>query len=131
MPSKLVHVELGPEGNVIRIFRNKDWRLLPDDRTKVMTKADAVREIRWQVYERSFVTPDVPDYGHHECERCGRSITWTTMEMNERVPKGSAKQGEVSLENCEALCHDCHQGSPDSAHGNRRWHTAKLKGQDV
>jgi hypothetical protein len=33
----------------------------------------------------------------------------------------------VSVENCEALCHACHQGDADSAHGNRRFQSAKIK----
>lgn len=84
------------------------------------TKAEAVRDIREQVFERT----KNPLTGLSECENCGRIITWKTGEMNEVVPKGS--WGGVSLDNCEALCHDCHQVGPDSRHGNRRWQTAKL-----
>ncbi len=92
--------------------------MLPDDQTTTMTKAQAVSFIRTRVYERS---RSLVGAG---CERCGRHITWDTMEMNERIPKGSG--GEVSLTNCEALCHNCHQVGPDSAHGDRRWQTSKL-----
>jgi 5-methylcytosine-specific restriction endonuclease McrA len=125
---KLVHVEIGDSGLPIRIFRDKSWRLLPEDRVGLMTKEEAVGSIRDQVYERA--SRDSPAGGGiAECENCGRRITWKTFEMNERRPKGAGggkTGGEVSLENCEALCHDCHQGSPDSAHGDRRWHTSKL-----
>ena len=115
--SKTVRVELGENGLPIRIFRDKHWLNYP---TVEMTKAEAVGGIRKQVFRRCWN----PLSGNFECEKCGRTITWTSGEMNERVPKGSG--GEVSLSNCEALCHSCHTGSPDSAHGNRRWKTAKL-----
>jgi hypothetical protein len=52
------------------------------------------------------------------CERCGKVLTEVTGEMHETLPKGNG--GEVSLANCEWLCHRCHQGDKDSAHGNRR-----------
>ena len=85
-----------------------------------MPKAEAVGSIRRQVFERA----RNPLTGLVECENCGRIITWEFGEMHERVPKGNG--GEVSLGNCEALCRECHTGSQDSAHGNRRWQTAKL-----
>ena len=92
-----------------------------------MDRAKAVGAIRAQVYDRAEVENE-----EHECERCGRFITWDSFEMNEIRPKGAGggkTGGEVSLENCEALCHGCHQGSPDSAHGNRRWQTSKIKSE--
>jgi 5-methylcytosine-specific restriction endonuclease McrA len=118
--SKQVHVQIGLNGLPIRIFRDKSWRDLPKDQVQIMDKAHAVYAIRAQVWDRC-ETED----GWYECERCGRLIGWDSFEMNEKIPKGSG--GEVSMDNCEALCHPCHQGNPDSAHGNRRWHTAKIK----
>ena len=118
MPSKIVRVQLDLDGKPIRIFRDKSWRDLPEEFVQKMDKRAAVGCIREEVYERSRGL-----YGPG-CERCGRTIAWDTFEMNEIIPKGSG--GEVSLENCEALCHACHQGGPDSAHGNRRWQTSKL-----
>ena len=122
MESKQVHVELGESGLPIRIFRTKAW--LDCSHTTLMDRALAVRLIRNQVFDRSLIV-DSPMEEHYECERCGRTIAWDSFEMNERVPKG--KLGEVSLENCEALCHACHTGDADSAHGNRRWQSAKIK----
>ena len=118
MTIKSVRVQLGLDGRPIRIFRDKSWRDFPEDFVRIMDKRSAVGCIREQVYERS------RGEAGPECERCGRTITWKTMEMNEIIPKGSG--GEVSLSNCEALCHACHQGGPNSAHGNRRWQTSKL-----
>jgi 5-methylcytosine-specific restriction endonuclease McrA len=129
MPSKLVRVELGDNGLPIRIFRTKDWRLLPAEKVQVMDRGAAVGLIRKQVFERARVEGPRSFGDWFECERCGRRISLGTGEMNEKRPKGKAggkTGGEVSLENCEALCHQCHTGSPDSAHGNRRWQTAKL-----
>lgn len=122
--SKQVHVLIGPEGKPTRIFRTKEWLEFPSELTPLMDRGRAVGLIREQVFERSGV-----DGENHECEQCGKSINWTTFEMNEIRPKGAGggkTGGEVSLENCEALCHSCHQGSPDSVHGNRRWQTAKI-----
>jgi 5-methylcytosine-specific restriction endonuclease McrA len=50
------------------------------------------------------------------------------MEMNEKKIKSLG--GEVSLENCEALCRSCHQTGPDAFHANRRWQTAKIKSEE-
>ena len=119
---KQVRVEIGPNGLPCRIFRDASWKTC--DSVQIMDRAKAVGAIRAQVYERA--TGDSPAGGElSECERCGRIIRWETFEMHETIPKG--KHGEVSLSNCEALCHACHQGGPDSAHGNRRWHTSKIK----
>lgn len=123
MKSKLVHVELGDSGLPCRIFRDRSWRNFPEDRIALISKAEAVKSIRDRVFVRA-----KNDDGTAECERCGRYITWESFEMNEKIPKGSG--GEVSLSNCEALCHDCHQGHPDSAHGNRRWQSAKIKSEE-
>ena len=124
---KQVHVEIGPNGLPIRIFRTKDWRDLPADLVQIMDRSHAVGAIRAQVFDRA--GGDSPAGGEiHECERCGRTIRWETFELHETVPKG--KHGEVSVANCAALCHNCHTGSPDSAHGSRRWKTAKIKSHE-
>lgn len=121
MPSKLVRVLQGPNGRAEKIFRDKSWRDYPEGRVYITTKAEAVGDIREQVFVRSV----------GKCEKCGKYLTEESMEMNEKHPKGvgwaTGSGGEVSLSNCEALCRNCHQGNPSSVHGNRRWHTAKLK----
>jgi 5-methylcytosine-specific restriction endonuclease McrA len=122
---KIVHVEIGPEGKPIRIFNSKAW--LDCENTVLMDRALAVRSIREQVFERSIV---LDPEEHNECEQCGRTITWSDFELNEIRPKGKGggkSGGEVSLENCEALCNSCHQTGPDAAHKDRRWQTAKIK----
>ena len=88
-----------------------------------MTKVEAVKYIREQVFVRS-----KNDDGIAECERCGRYITWDSMEMNEKKLKSLG--GEVSLENCEALCRDCHQTGPDAFHKDRRWQSAKITSEE-
>src|ERR1700726_3622270 len=118
---KTVHVELGDSNLPIRIFRTKDWRLLPADRVRIMDKAEAVGCIRFQVYNRA----------EGKCESCDVQLTWATGELNEIRPKGAGgglTGGEVSLTNCEWLCHACHQVGPGSRHANRRWQTARLRG---
>ena|SRR5271166_6604975 len=125
MPPKLVHVQINPEGLPIRIFRDKSWRLLPEDQVRTMDRAHAVGAIREQVFERALNL----ETQVYECECCGRTITPETGEMNEKRPKGAGggkTGGEVSLENCEALCRSCHQTGPDAAHKARRWQTSKL-----
>lgn len=123
---KKVRVLIGDNDLPVRIFRkDKEWTKIPLDKWIWMTKADAVGLIRLQVFERTggkvFEGETVV---RGKCEVCERYITWDSMEQHERIFKG--KGGSVSLENCVALCHDCHQGRPDSAHGNRRWQTAKI-----
>lgn len=115
--SKLVRVQIGNNGLPVHIYRDKSWR--ENENVQIMDRTRAVGAIRAQVYERS-----ESENGWHECEACGRIITWESMEMHEKVFKG--KGGEVSVENCTALCHQCHTGNQDSAHGDRRWHTSKL-----
>ncbi len=71
------------------------------------TRAEAVAEIRRQVYERDGRT----------CVRCGRPVTWEQMHLHERKARG--RGGEISVENSETSCAACHIG-PQGAHGNRR-----------
>lgn len=116
MPVKLVRVETNEHGTPIRIFRkDKLWLDCPKDLLKIMTKAEAVGSIRDQVWKRT----------GGECEYCGKWITENTMHMHEELPKGQG--GEVCLMNSVGICADCHVIGPDSAHGNRRWHTAKIQ----
>ena len=121
---KQVRVEIGPNGLPCRIFRDTSWKTC--DSVQIMDRAKAVGAIRAQVYDRS----QAPEGGHHECERCGRYITWDWFEMNEKRPKGAGggkTGGEVSLENSEALCKACHQTEPDAAHKDRRFQSSKIK----
>ena len=123
--SKNVRVQLGDDSLPIRIFKDRSWKLLPAEQVQLMDRARAVGLIRVQVFERAYKEDDFGVVGYWECARCGRRITPETGEMHERVPKGSG--GEVSLENSEAICRNCHTAGPDAAHAGRRWHTAKLR----
>ncbi len=105
-------VETTEAGNVVRIFRTIKEAVkagIAGSPLASMPRAEAVGLIREFVRFRA----------GNACERCGVMLTKDTGEMHERLPKG--KGGEVSLENCSWLCHACHQGAPDSAHGDRRW----------
>jgi 5-methylcytosine-specific restriction endonuclease McrA len=122
---KLVRVEIGPNGLPCRIFRDHSWKTCENE-VQIMDRAKAVGAIRAQVFDRA--TGDSPAGGEtSECERCGRTIRWETFEMHERVFKG--KGGEVSLQNCEALCRACHRTSGDAAHADRRWQSSKIKSE--
>lgn len=103
-----VWVELSEAGQVVRIFRTHKAAVMSQAHITQITRSTAVHEIRKQVRKRA----------NGSCERCGTIVSSAVGEMHETLPKG--KGGEVSLENCEWLCHGCHQGRPDSAHGNRR-----------
>jgi 5-methylcytosine-specific restriction endonuclease McrA len=120
MPTKGVRVLLNEENRPVRIFRDRTWRDFPEGQVVEMTKAEAVGSIREQVFDFA----RNPLTGQFECRNCGRIITWKSGEMNELIPKGSG--GEVSLENCEALCNSCHQTGANARHSDRRWQTAKL-----
>ncbi len=119
--SKIVRVLLGENGRVSKIFRDRTWREYPAEVIREMPKADAVGDIRDQVFERN----RNPLTGQIECGRCGRTITKHTGQMHETQLK--SLRGEVSLSNCEALCGSCHQTGTDAAHKDRRWQTAKIK----
>jgi 5-methylcytosine-specific restriction endonuclease McrA len=121
MAKQSVYVEVEPTTFVpIRILRTtKDAMDLPPERVTQMARSVAVGYIRKQVIDRARRKHGV------FCEYCGEPINEFLGEMHEKLPKGSG--GEVSLDNCVFLCHDCHTGKKDSEHGDRRWQTAKDK----
>lgn len=119
---KLCLVELDPATRrPIRIFRNK--------RTATASEAWARGDVRWidaatakldiriQVFERA----------GRECERCGKPLTWDSLHMHERIHRG--KGGEVSTENGEALCYECHIG-PLGEHSGRSPRFTKAAGDE-
>lgn len=61
-----------------------------------MSKADAVKEIRDQIWDRQ----------KGECINCGGIITSGSMHLHEKNHRGQG--GTYSLENDEGLCADCH-----------------------
>lgn len=125
MKSKLVLAEIDERGDPIRIFRNvKDTFPFPVESVQEFPKAFAVGMIRTKVFARAGCTLHKPG----NCEFCARIIYWQSGdflsgELHEQIPKG--KGGEVSVSNSVAICRKCHTGK-DGAHGNRRWHSAKL-----
>lgn len=105
-----VYVELDENGVFLRIIKKwKDACLIPPDRLLSIRRADAVKQIRRLVFDRS----------EGDCDWCGECLTWDTGEMHEVESKGDG--GDVSTTNCVFICHGCHQGRIDSAHGGRRW----------
>jgi 5-methylcytosine-specific restriction endonuclease McrA len=104
-----VYVELEWDGTILRVVKNAEAWKIPPERLRHWPKADAIRTIRKQVFERA----------GYMCEFCGKNLTWEGGEMHEKLPKG--KGGEVSMDNSVAVCHQCHTGRADSEHGNRRW----------
>ena len=104
---KRVWVELSPAGKVIRIFRSKRAAVESETRIEQRPKAEAVEELRWNLF---IAVGGV-------CERCGNWISWNSMHMHERVPRG--KGGEQSLSNSQALCGSCHIGK-SGVHRDRR-----------
>jgi 5-methylcytosine-specific restriction endonuclease McrA len=111
--AEIVRVEVDKFGQVERIFRTTraavTFSLEHPQLVRTMPRREAVEAIRYRVFNRS----------QGNCEGCGEVITWETGEMNEKLARG--KGGEQSYTNCEFLCHGCHQGRPDSQHGDRRW----------
>lgn len=113
-------VELGPTGLAIRIFRTKkaaaiyqSTHEIPFPVIRRMEYAQAAAQIRRQVYEKSY----------HKCAGCGKLLRYesgfpNSMEMDEVQARGKCEQisrfdyqsGEVSVENGQALCRDCHTG---------------------
>lgn len=105
-----VYVET-ENGEIIRIFRNPGSAMnspaWDEKRVKEYPRKDAVSSIRKQVFDRS----------KNKCEYCGNFITWK-FHLHEKTARG--KGGEISLENCVAICAACHILRKDSAHGDRR-----------
>ena len=106
---EFVTVELGANGLPIRIFHSRKLACLDPSRDIAeMRRGAAIKYIREQVFARS----------RGKCEKCGVFITWASMEMHERDPRGMTahERGEYSLENSMATCHACHR----AAHANRQ-----------
>ena len=117
MKRGMAHIEIR-DGKPHRIFRSgKAWAVAFAHGVfvSVMARVDAVRQIRWQLYQKC---------GGH-CTWCGEATSWEGCQMHEVVPRGDG--GEISLENSIILCYDCHQGRADSAHGNRKLQFGKSK----
>lgn len=72
---------------------------------KEWPRAEAVKSIRQQVFERS----------QGDCEWCSGPISWKTMELHEVIYR--SRGGEIGTANSVALCYSCHH---NDAHGDRR-----------
>ena len=106
-----VWVEIDENGRTLRIFKNHKAMVLAlpyyeDGWTKCQSRAEAVRSIRHQVFEKQ----------KGICLHCPQIILWESFHLHEQVPKG--KGGEVSVENSIGLCSECHIGI-NGAHSNR------------
>jgi len=116
-PLKFVWVEVDLCGDPVRIFKNYKASLrLPEYLVQRWPKGLAIRTIRSAIYKRSW-----DEGGQAHCEKCGVGVTEDSGEMHEKNPRG--KGGEISLENSVFICQNCHR----KAHGNRRWHSARVK----
>lgn len=122
-------VELSPTtAKCIRIFRTKKAAVLYQLRPShglnqpyitQMEHAEAVKQIRDQVFERD----------EFACVKCGKVVTSQTGELDERQARGSCleqpdgtyQSGEVSVANCQTLCHDCHQGPQGKHQRQPQW----------
>lgn len=99
------YVELDDNDKFVRIYRKFPP---PGVRSTTAERCQAVAEIRLRVFERA----------GGRCEYCNAFINFRTGHMHEKIPKG--RGGEVSLENCVAICARCHILRRDSEHGARR-----------
>lgn len=92
---------------LVRILRHGGTALfLRPEQVVELPKIEAVSQIRRQVFEKY----------NNRCRHCDKLLTWQTGHCDEIIPK--SKQGEVSIENCQLLCADCHIG-PKGKHGDR------------
>lgn len=107
-----IYAELNAAGAPIRIFRytrqamqNPAWDA---GRVQLLAYRYAVEKIRLQIFLRD----------EYACVHCGGMVTWESGEMHERQPRGQIRQiengeyqgGEISIENSETRCHECHTG---------------------
>ena len=81
----------------LRIFKYPAGALfLPPEQIAEWPRRDAIESIRRQVFERD----------GHLCVKCGATLTWGTMHLHERTPRG--KGGEIAVSNGWSLCYSCH-----------------------
>lgn len=114
MAKQTVWVEIDPETDMpMRVLKKGEiWVTPVSAELRQMNKSEAVGSIREQVFYRAKRGNIIM------CEFCGNTITETTGHMHEVIPKGQG--GMVSLDNCVAICADCHIGK-DGEHGDRFW----------
>lgn len=94
-----VFAEISEDGSIVRIVKTKGGAcFLPPERVKEYPRSYAVGLLREQVLRRA----------NNLCDKCGKIVTNGTLQMHERIPK--SKGGEQSMDNCWALCYNCHQG---------------------
>lgn len=106
--TELVYVELDAGDRPIRIFRDVKVALaFPfSDLVAQRPYREAVGQIRQMLWEKQ----------KGECVRCGELITWKA-HMHEKTHRGEG--GEISVNNSELLCADCHIG-PQGEHSDRQ-----------
>jgi 5-methylcytosine-specific restriction endonuclease McrA len=93
-------------GLAIRIFNNhkfasKEQVEFPKKIIKEVNRKEAIHQIRKQVF----------DMYKQECIYCGEYLTFQTMHMHERLPRG--KGGEISIYNSVPACYNCHMRQHD------------------
>lgn len=102
----LVYVQLDEfTGLCVRVFKNRKIAFENIESPKCIERALAVSQIRRQVFSRQ----------EGVCLRCPNIILWTSGHLHELITRGQG--GEISLDNCEMLCADCHL---NGAHGDRK-----------
>lgn len=107
---KFVWVEFDTNGQPLRIFRTEEQAKLSIawdiGLIKAWSRKRAIESIRRQVFERDA----------WQCVHCGSLLDWNKAEMHEKWPRGEIRRlengeyrgGEISLDNSETRCHECH-----------------------
>lgn len=120
---KFVYVEFDSAFLPIRIFRNQEQAKRSDAWTwgmvKAWTRVMATSAIRRRVFERD-------DWA---CVHCGEPIDWQNGELHERWARGDIRLmesgeyqgGEISIENSETRCHNCHTGRGGAHDRHPQW----------
>lgn len=108
-----VYVETDSTGaNIIRVFKSVGLAAMAQVEGRSVTewpRKDAVESVRRQVFERA----------KKSCEDCGKPVTWSQLHLHEKHSRG--RGGEISLDNCMALCYLCHNGSAGARHPQLQW----------
>lgn len=103
-------------GLAIRVFKSRKLMVMAmpymeDGCTKEMDRAEAVKQIREQVFSIQA----------GRCADCNGIVFWKTMHLHEKLHRGQfekenvdnhleiEKSGEISLANSIALCAECHR----------------------
>lgn len=117
----LVWIELDSKGQPVRIFKSASQCANAQRAMPLNHSVDRVNPL-WAVGK---IRDAVLRRQRGRCLKCDGEISKVTMHLDEVKSRG--RGGLISLDNCQALCSDCHIG-PRGKHGLERSPRFRSKG---